>query len=278
MWQKRFAQRDDPADLLDDGRYKVYGLLGFSALHNALGGWEPNYDKTVEAVYTETAIAVINSTRNLDVLSFAEGPPRTDDTHPSPQNDQLGWPNTPSWVARWDEQTYFPTSAMCGLPTTKSLRGVRLDEAAYVAPYVQWPETPDAEPKPTNPEIFVKIWNAIRGRGIACSEIDMLSMLSMLAQALTGEITASYQPAEAEPQELELESFCELLRKAEEDLEKGDRIKYQMAMCLMLSYRRVFMTAEGHLGPGHSRVLKGDSVVWLYGGKLPFLLRSRGGC
>ena len=139
------------------------------------------------------------------------------------------------------------------------------------------------------------MWNAISGHNAASSLIEMLSMM---AQVLTGGITASYQSADTEPQAHlaglvsymldalspsvknveggpETVEFYRLLQKADEKLQEGDRLKYQMAMCLMLSYRRVFVTAQGHLGLGHSRVLKGDSVVWLYGGKLPFLLRSR---
>jgi hypothetical protein len=89
-------------------------LLGFKALRN-VAGIDVAYDRTVEEVYTDTALAIIRSTGDLDVLSFTDGSPLVDDSPILPEALVLGWPNTPSWVARWDEETFFPTSAMCGL-------------------------------------------------------------------------------------------------------------------------------------------------------------------
>ncbi|KAH3945122.1 hypothetical protein HBH53_150760 [Parastagonospora nodorum] len=322
MWQKRFEQRTSPADLLDDGRDllatdardKVYGLLGFPALRNALSGLEPDYTQSVELVYTQTAIAIIKSTGNLDVLSFAEGPPRTHDSWPSPQDDELGWPETRTWVARWDQETLFPTSAMCALPTnlaTKgppavvvavdtgtgvlTLRGFLVDEIVYVAPYVHWPGGSDTESLPTNPEAIIELYDAMVHHGKAASERETLCML---AQILTGGLTASYESAEVDEQSHlasfisfilgaldpaktthkrreSLKSFLAILQQQGEQLPPADPAKYQMAMILMLSNRRVFITAQGHVGLGHSRVLMGDAVVWLYGGKMPFVLRQR---
>ncbi|CAO2653814.1 Nn.00g032250.m01.CDS01 [Neocucurbitaria sp. VM-36] len=321
MWQKRFASRESAADLLDDGRDllatdprdKVYGLLGFTALRDALSGLEPAYDKTVEEVYTEAALAIITSTKDLDVLSFAEGPPRIDDDIPRPDDDRLGWPETPSWVARWDEETWFPTSALCGLSPHKErtgpqasiefsdaqagilkLWGHEIDTVVYVAPYVQWPEGPKDVPRPTNPQVFATMWSAVSSHIRECTPHDILSAW---AQALTGGINASYQSAqlsrtehsaglvafmidalqlkiEKEDLDLLVRDFRDLLFDAENDLPAGDHVKYQMAMCLTLTYRRIFVTARAKIGLGHSRVLKGDSVVWLHGGRLPFVLRG----
>jgi hypothetical protein len=323
IWQKRFAEVISPAYLLHYGRSflatdprdKIYGLLGFPALHDALVDLEPDYNMSVEEVYTETAVKIIENTGNLSILSFVEAPPREEDNLPLPGDDQLGWPNTPSWVARWDECTWFVEPMWKRRNRTKEsdvvpiriisadsssgmlqLGGRILDQVVYVAPYVRWPTRVEPAPKPTNPKVFVQIWNAISSQEISCSQTDTLSAL---AQALTGGMTATYQAAEEEPRshladfisymldaldsdgkaeerEPAVEKFCELLRVLQHESPKGDLTRFQIAMFLMLSYRRIFFTAHGCIGLGHTRVSNNDSVVWLYGGKLPFILRSRG--
>lgn len=321
MWQKRYVSQENPSSLLDDGRDllatnprdKVYGLLGFASLRKALIGYEPAYNKTVEEVYIEIALVIIENTRNLDVINFAESPPNIDDVLPSTNPKQLGWPGTPSWVARWDEATWFPTSAMCGLTPHKErtgppafvissdsqagilrLHGRRIDEVMYVAPYVQWPDEPGESPRPQNPQVFLAMWSAISKHLPDCAPE---AILSAWAQTLTGGITSSYQPAQhfsrehsaglvaflmnaLESRDMDeglvegLADFYRLLRKAKSVLPETDDIKFQMAMCLVLSFRRMFVTAGGKLGLGHSGVEEGDTVVWLHGGKMPFVLRK----
>jgi hypothetical protein len=330
IWQKRYARSKGPAQLLNygrrllasDSRDKVYGLLGFPVLQDALFDLKPDYNKSVEEVYTETAVKIIKSTGNLDILSFAQGPPRLENDFLLPGDDQLGWPNMPSWAARWDEWTDFDETPLTRLQTRNrdlhavpisiisadsssrmlKVGGMVIDQVVYVAPYVHWPIVhwlkPRIEPvsKPTNPKVFVQIWNAISSRERSCSRVDMLSAW---AQALTFGMTASYQVAEeksrshladfisymldtldsrgkAEEREPEVEKFCELLRVLQHKFPKGNYTRFLMAMRLMLPSRRIFLTVQGRIGLGHSRVLNNDSVVWLFGGKYPFVLRSRG--
>jgi hypothetical protein len=318
IWQKWFTEAFSPAELLDYGRYllatdsrdKVYGLLGFSVLQDALCDLEPDYDKSVEDVYTETAVKIIQKTGNLDILSLTEGPPRTEDSFPLPKNDQLGWPNTPSWVARWDEQTYFLSSALINWASHNEnnskppisitfadagtgglkLGGVLLDQVVYVAPYVHWSVPPDDSIlKPTNPKVFIEMWKAILDRGSNSSQTDTLSAW---IQAMTGGIAEELQfhladfssfmldaldpPGGSEKMEPAQQEFCRLLRGLKHQFPDRDHTIFRRIISTILPYRRVFMTAHGRIGLGHSRVLINDSVVWLYGGKVPFILRSRG--
>lgn len=315
MWQKRFGQRESQASLLDDGRDllatdprdKVYGLLGFTALRQ-IEALVPAYEKSVEEVYTDTCLAVIASTCNLDMLSFAENPPCIDNSIQTAEDRHLGWPGTPTWVARWDKETWFPTSAMCELSphTTRggpsaslpftisdksvlSLKGRYIDEVVYVAPYVSWPRSPDVEPIPMNQDAFLNMWQAI---STLLPDVATISLLTAWAQVLTGGITASYQPANNDPAEhcadliafmlsvdhggedSKRKAFILALQEVQIQLPLGSDSRSRMAMILMLSYRRVFLTKSGYLGLGHSRTRVGDQAVWLFGAKLPFVLRS----
>jgi hypothetical protein len=161
----------------------------------------------------------------------------------------------------------------------------------YVAPYVHWPESPDAGPHPIDSHIFVDMWTNISKR---MPGIDSARLLSAWAQVLTGGITANYDLAhESADQHCadliafmldalsleageETDNFLNMLRAMKVHFSNGDRAKFQMAMILLLSYRRIFVTAQGYLGLGHSKTREGDVAVWLFGGRLPFVLRKSG--
>jgi hypothetical protein len=227
-----------------------------------------------------------------------------------PEALTLGWLNTPSWVAHWDEETWFPTSAVCGLKPHEervepraavcvadvgtgilTLQGHIFDTVVYVAPYVHWPES-DAKAHPINPCAFFDMWTGISTR---LDNVDSARLLSAWAQTLTGGITASYDVAQesvdqhcadliafilytlspAASQDEGLDAFCALPRTLASNYPQGDRVRFQMAMVLLLAYRRIFVTAHGHIRLGHPRTREGDTVVWLFGGRLLFVLRGR---
>jgi hypothetical protein len=143
-----------------------------------LADLEPDYGKTVEEVYTEVAITIIEKTPSLDVLAFAELSPITGrrEAALACTEDCLSWAATPTWVARWDEATYFPTLVMCMLPLhiktlahnasavladvrkdILSVQGLLVDEVTWVAPVLQLPDKADAEPLLKNPKTILEI-------------------------------------------------------------------------------------------------------------------------
>ncbi|KAF5639649.1 het-domain protein [Fusarium sp. NRRL 52700] len=96
------SRRCDASDLRD----KVYGLYPLIADQSRLP--PPDYTKSVEEIYQETAVHIINTTGKLDILSYA-GAAR----HPRMRNFKL-----PSWVPDWHAHdrsppmaTFFPTTA-----------------------------------------------------------------------------------------------------------------------------------------------------------------------
>ncbi|OCK84554.1 hypothetical protein K432DRAFT_389448 [Lepidopterella palustris CBS 459.81] len=99
---------------------KVYGLLGFPALWNILSEFKPDYEKSVEEMYIEVAIKIIEKSMSLDILSFTKLPPVTDNRMYSAKDKCLGWPKLPTFAARWVEQTMFHTLALYRLPPYKA--------------------------------------------------------------------------------------------------------------------------------------------------------------
>ncbi|RKK77250.1 hypothetical protein BFJ71_g16774 [Fusarium oxysporum] len=108
------SRRCDASDLRD----KVYGLYPLIADQSRLPA--PDYTKSVEEIYRETAVHIINTTGTLDILSCA-GAAR----HPRmrsfdiPSWAQMRSSKLPSWVPDWHAHdrslpmtTFFPTTAV----------------------------------------------------------------------------------------------------------------------------------------------------------------------
>jgi hypothetical protein len=208
-------------------------------------------------------------------LSFAEEPVLDDDPALSPETLLLGSPETPSWVARWDEETWFPTSAMCGLKPHRehvespaavsvadansgvlSLEGHILDTVVYVAPDVDPTRLPSAWAQALTGVITANRDLAHESADQHCA--DLIAFMLDALDANLNNLKASQ----------ETNKFLRLLLVMKPSFPNGDGARFQMAMVLLLTYRRISVTAQGYLVLGHSKT-QGDVVVCLSGGRLP---------
>ena len=70
---------------------------------------------------------------------------------------------------------------------------------------------------------------------------------------------------------LELYQSCGVLRNA--SCRRLDQVSN--SLCLVPSYRRIFMTEQGYLGLSYPRIMEGDSELWLYDVNMSFVLRLK---
>lgn len=111
IMQDRFAFSDkeyEGHDLLDllvryrhhrssDPRDKVYGLIGLAKLHGSnFRQLNVDYDLSLDAVMTQTARHIIESTKSLDILTYAE----SGLSHCSEDGEDLH-AALPTWVPNW---------------------------------------------------------------------------------------------------------------------------------------------------------------------------------
>jgi hypothetical protein len=136
-----------------DPRDKVYGLLGLATALMPNPGIEPDYGKSLEECYVDTALAIINQQRDLDIFDI---PSRFFNISKS----------LPSWVPTWirhespfervtfrtglsDGQWWFSASAGTKFLDQKSLHNQKLLLSGIVADRIQ--QLADEMPSYRNP-------------------------------------------------------------------------------------------------------------------------------
>jgi hypothetical protein len=279
-----------------DLRDKVYGLLG---IHAKVSGTqttiEVDYGKTVAEVYTETVLQPILKTRRLHVLSYLE------------HNTAFEGSGFPSWVPRWDRALSRGYSKMLNLGTpisagrheatisdgrsvlsgTLSLQGVLIDTTDFVSgvlPGATW-----LEKHRGFRYLFAQLWSQANER---ISTFPHSICVKELATTLTCGFAAFRGDSEDGTnvlQDLDSEfgrkfladfySFVQMMELPvfHFDSSQGDGQSYAMQAGLMCHPRRIFRTSTGYLGLGPGCMQKGDVVVVLDGGKVPYMLRPRTG-
>ena len=249
----------------------VYAMLGI-AVPGSTSGIFIDYDKSVEQVYTEVAIRLLSSSRDISLLYHAPG------------TRQL---QLPSWVPDFsvpaDSRTFFLSSYRASgnlescvqFSSDASLMKVEgyeidflvehaesdsaernvIDKARYIGKFIQqWQDYGLTDPRR-------HLWRTLIGDHPfrAYSHCPAPAEYSQKYEALfeNGPIPSDFGP--------ELTSsvrWWEFIKP------------YALAMDATLAGRSIFVTRKGRLGIGPRNVQKGDLVCVLFGGDVPFILRE----
>jgi hypothetical protein len=266
---------------------KIFGLLGFSAVGVAPGlpsPWldPPAYASSVEDIYTSIANQILDQEQSLDVLSYTSHCEAD-----SPTNPKL-----PSWVANWNtENIIFPLTGfhenykhqagrfkkMTILPSQNlnilRLRGIMVDEVIDSTPRIcrtdlsvstlalrdllEW-----CTKQGLYPSTMAITLTAGRNRqgGLLVNKEEHIGNLCAFLLQLDPCWLENTWPAEAPT-----------LRKLMNDHGNADISKE--GLWRFCTHRSAFMTKSGKLGLGPGAVRKGDLLVVLWGGQVPYILR-----
>ena len=307
-----------------DHRDHIYSLLGHPfAMMEAEGegmGKEmvviPDYTKSVEGVFLELAVKLIQQPRGLRVLSAVEHAPGID----------IGVEtDSPSWVPLWRQSVTICTlgifsgfyyNASEGLserpppavvhtapPTTSPalekspdgrvlrLTGALVDTVAKTFPFddshLELPWTADSPRRLA--DTMKSIWEACIGRGqskktspYVTDEDGRINALSLtLVAGLTGYDSAE-NPEHFATHRANFRAYCGVSGLVDEETEAGaaavgDAEKFWLDMHLVAYGRSFFLTEKGYFGLGPRVVRPGDQCAVLAGAKVPFVLREAPG-
>jgi hypothetical protein len=262
-------------------RDRIYGLLGIPTTDSNpdrdVFFMQPDYSRDVEAIYWDLALKIFQQDSQLRLLSSVQhGPCLSED-------DIL-----PSWVPRWDKvhtHSLIPSdpavshNASRGMRINNRLRynldaltiaGVKISTVSHT--YGAFSPSRDGSfvdiaGTPTfNWLSFVKTaearkklaWTLTAGK-------DWYGMfVSNEAQHLS-DFAAWMAPRLNPPSK-----HGDVLLAAK----RGDAYRFAEAMSNACSGRRLFFTENGYMGLGPEAMEKGDVLVVLFGGTVPFVLRK----
>lgn len=303
LWDQQNEKRDkhmflyllDIARSLEvtNQRDKVFSLLGLPADEaDPETGLviKPHYEKPTSQVYMEVARTIMEKNKNLNVLSYVlHGETNLGQT----LKNMLWRDKIPSWVPDWSiDKIILPFTGYiesnchkAGLsrpmelltsvsPHVLRLKGVEVDVVKSVGPSVtEYDYIHESKGK------MVKMLNWCMGLDVS---------LVVLCNTLCGHRDKGQTLVEDDEQYLS--DFIALLRELEIDFrekwseetaqlnalatDKGDAECYKGTLHSYMTYRRPFITEKGVLGHGSMGTEAGDSVVVLWGGQLPFVVRG----
>lgn len=269
---------------------KIYGLLGFrtGAMEGSAGSTDPSfvlpdYDSSVNEVYTYIARKMLLEQQNLDVLSFT--------THIEP--DFTKELQLPSWVPDWNSKAViYPfmgfgsknqhraglfkemeilqsqnTDVLC-------LKGVMVDVV-----FDKSPSTPHSDLYDSTPDLKRLLEWCKKSR----------ATVSTVAATLTA--GRNNDGVFITNEEQHLADFCAFLLNMDpmylrstwsedadtlSDLARkvGNPDRARETLWRFSCYRSAFTTESGSLGFGPGAVQTGDVIVVLWGGQVPYVLRE----
>lgn len=272
---------------------RIYALLGIKTSDTDPDEEKfymaPDYGKDKEDVYEEFAVRVINTSRDMTLLSAVQHGPHISES-------------TKSWVPQWDKR-YTRTIVSAHAP------GVEFSASRHLE---------QAPPSFHDPTLIV--------HGLEVEIIDRMSEITPERRILASEHrriqelwTAMAAPLQSYPDRSDLatvfswtltagkdwlgntvqdgashladfaafvqQNFDPEIRESLEILDilahgscsgEGDADRYTEAMYYCLCLRRFFVTKKGYIGIGPACMQEGDKVCLLSGAIVPFVLRSDG--
>lgn len=266
-----------------DPRDKVYGLLGLLEDHERLV--IPNYALSAPEVYEDTALEIINSSKNLSILMDID--------------EMAGDVDAPTWCPDWTTNSvtgpelydhYNAAGATtasvrrCSARTMK-VQGLIFDTITSVAPY-QDENTDDSEL--WDAYLLLRQWETLAqihedgespypssgSRKVAFSQTVLMGLNSDRTQLLRDEDLDDYNTwrawlddyANKDPKHRNL-----FLKRSSAN---ANIRNHNSVLVQYPAVRWFFLTEDGYMGVGPVRIEPGDVVCVLAGGKTPFVLRA----
>ena len=262
---------------------------------------KPDYAKTVSQVFTQLTVGLIQSSKNLRVLSAVHHDESTKDEefpswvpalHKAPLVNPLGI----------DKKLYY--TADSGIPVADAtILQATSDEVLKVCGFVF--DTIHAYP-PSSPFHDHEDASSIESDKLAdfkeaftfCQfegayedekrlEAFSLTIAAGLVDGTSAEMAITEHRAnfsafligeyDMDPRSdwtLPLTLNPKLLDKLRNDSVKGDKAKFMRDGNVFWRYRRFFRTAQGYFGLGPQYLMEGDLCCVLFGAKVPFILRE----
>ncbi|KAK2606027.1 hypothetical protein QQS21_003545 [Conoideocrella luteorostrata] len=266
----------------------------------------PDYDATVEHVYTNLALAAIQITRNLDIFQYIV-----------PTKQIVGGHFLPSWVPNWADKNFICGSPIFvpGVPWETNASQILGSEARWIPERIANPlELPTSGFTLGRIEIVLRhsfkhtyfsstLKNALRLDDLAAlieTERNRLSQPHFLAGSpliqrrpptplprttiletilANGSFTPSQSVAPYTTTQLlsAYDDEKETIPPAGEDSEGEKMRNWLRQTAEMAAGKRVFLMAKDmeHIGLGFSTVKAGDIVVVLFGCRAPVVLRRQ---
>ena len=285
-------------------RDKVYGLLSMVSPRFEVEALDVDYNKSVGEVYADTVLAVIRLYSRLTAFAYITH--HTDYDGPKPRHNN-GKSAYRSWAPRWDKS---PIAHPLGIPEELCPWSACGDHSATMV--VDAPSTPErlclkgtiyskvnevgdamGYHNLIDPEYIGKYASGdpVRKHPIiaAFERIDANSPQERFARTLTrgcwGEADQYVQLSNEFIQTKHNEACSRFLSRLIHLQSFGDEGEYTFdsdsAQFKRDAYyacrqRRMFWTERGSYGLGPHSMRAGDSVVVLYGGNTPYVLRPRG--
>ncbi|KAI0545380.1 heterokaryon incompatibility protein-domain-containing protein [Xylaria curta] len=271
---------------------------------------KPDYTLSTTQLYTKVTVHFLQKYRNLDVLSLAALPTCM-------CCDEARQQLLPSWIPNWqgflnrkrdyryrsiaiysveDQIMSFDDmySASLGLIATPIdfehgyqvlvLNGVHVDtiesigitDKGFESTLLGELDVMSRVRFKTNSEIMSQ-WKEIAGLpGESCYQYTNQSLREAFWRTILmdEQLKGRCQRYRIPKDNVELSWFPHFPPSADEDLEARNAIFYELAP---MNGRRFFRTAKGLLGLAPAAARKGDCVVVLFGGKVPFIMRNYDG-
>jgi len=298
-----------------DPRDFIFGLLGLAAETQDPKSWPreliPDYSKSTKDVFRDAARLVIQRTQKLTILSAAENYMAELDIPP----DIAAFPSwVPKWHYV-DTRTHLCISCISYVPDEQNIiqlhdtinnasKGlpVELDESApldvlrlrgftwdIIKLHSHSFKFDDRIDNPNKRQLKTEIpalWNLAKtfysDEDAAASAFFLTTVAGRISTSDGTTSAASeplchfwayvhdilFPPSTHNPN---TESSHIRIEKAQ----GGDAMRYMQNM-LVCNFRRFFITERGFMGLGPRRLLKGDVVVVLLGGSVPFVMRPKG--
>lgn len=266
-------------------RDRIYGLLGLPTTDSnpdrGILFMEPDYSRDVEAIYWDLALKNFPEDRQLRLFSSVQH-------GPSLSLDET----LPSWVPRWDKvytHTLIPSdpavshNASGSMPVhhrmrfhldTLNTKGVKISSINHISrapPSSDSDDTIDILAATDNAPIFnlpsfVRTPEARKRLAwtLTAGKDWYGAFVSDEAQHLS-DFAAWMAPRLKPPTK-----YGDMLLLAKQ----GDSYRFAEAASNACSGRRLFFTESGYMGLGPEAMEKGDVLVVLFGGTVPFVLRS----
>lgn len=279
-----------------DPRDKVYGLLGLLRKTNSKLNLQVDYaGKSLADVFVDVAWADIQQTQTLRVLSYVGRGRVLDDSLKD---------GVPSWVPRWDKPPLTclidaegDTWRACGPMREAKLVGQLASESLSAVGVVFDTVDTAFELKARYHEhgldsdyasLMDHLWRGLESRDVTSSAVANLAMTLTAGQDYAYNVV---QDLEVEDRNQFLSDFlawmktllpsqgifdCNAHPHELGSTSTGNADHYRIALSRVCEGRQVFRVKRGPLGLGPACMEKGDVIVMLYGGSVPYALRPVG--
>jgi len=272
-----------------DSRDKVFGVLGLVNNWLTTPPILPNYKLTDIEVFAQVTVNWITNTRDLFILT----------------GNMLRRPHIPSWIQDWAPAATFEGTeyhhesgwnvlywkysaslkkeARSELLSNSELQldGIFVDKVSRVALQMVTNDWKDAEFFINSWGEFVDISNNSERKYVGGGKLYDAFWRTLAGNLFwtgvkTSNITDAYRKALPEDRQVfDLLRDHIRLAKPQQHVLSDETAGFEKVLAVTARYRTLFVTQKGYLGIGTTGIKEGDDVYVFYGGKVPFITRSK---